>query len=182
MLNLLPNQLYFVPLAHQGEQAHGGQNGLGEGQDDLEQDAELAGPVDPGGFPDAAVNAGEEGAEQDDVISPYNKGNEHDHGVVDQVQALHQQIGRNRAAADEHGQGQVDGHRLFQAEARYRKGISRQGGEQQRQNRIGNGVKNGVQVCTEDHVVLEHLLIGLQIKAPGPEEQAAPEGLLAAAE
>ena len=129
-----------VPVADGREQANGGQGGLGEGHDDLEQGAVFAGAVDPRGLDEALRDRLEEVLHDDDVHGGHHPGGDERPDGVLQVQGPDQQyVVGHQSSAEQHREEDEQGDHIPGSDLLPGQGVSQHGGGQQMKKGTGHG-------------------------------------------
>ncbi|MNP18606.1 hypothetical protein D3C76_1110960 [compost metagenome] len=146
-------------------QGHHRKNSFGDRQDDAEQNREIIGAVQLGGFHQLIGNALEIGLHNHKVEGADGTGKNNRQAAVDQTQILHQKEGRNHAAAEKHGEGNQLHHKLAAVQIHSGKGIGCQGGHQQVKQCPHDYIEQGIQIPGVHLGVLQHHLVGLQAEA-----------------
>ena len=92
-----------VPAAHNAEQGYGGQNRLGNGDEDLGQNLERVGAVNEGGFLKLFGNGSKEVHHQDDIEDGHGSRQNQGPDGIEQAVGFDNQEGGDHAAVEKHG-------------------------------------------------------------------------------
>ena len=160
---------------HDGiEQGNGGDGSLTQRQDHIPQDLKIIGSVKPRRFRQLKGNGLEEGTHNDHVVNLHGIGDHHGPDGIVQPQLLHQQEGRNGAAAEKHGKGKEHGNGFSEGHFGTGQGICRQDRQDYVDQRTQGGVKNGILQALQHLAVMDNGFIGIQTELYRPKGHISP--------